>query len=160
MFKRIVSLCMAVVLMMTMLPITTKAEGNTAETDLNAVTVEGSNSLGALMSESIQQAYEAEMEPGAYSIMGIEIAGNTAVVEYGCVEEAIVVVALYSEENNQMLCSAKAEADPDASEVMVTFEGEMPASFLTSVYMVDKFDYSPPCVLPMRHLCIPRRCRN
>ena len=62
-------------------------------------------------------------------------------------EEALLVVALYSEDDMQMLTSATKNVTPDITEASVTFVGNIPEYFFVSAYLVDIYDYSPLCAL-------------
>ena len=143
--KRIISLIMALVLLVGMLPMPAGATENNAQVTNDDVTIEGTNGFGNLLSEDIQQQYQRETEySGAYSVTDLTIAGSTAVVEYGAMEEAILVVAIYSEDGLQMITSGKTTVSPDATEATVTISN-MPQYFLASAFLVDTYDYSPLC---------------
>lgn len=97
--KRFFCLFLTLVLLVGMLPVLARATEDNAQVTNEDVTIEGTNGFGNLLSDNIRQQYERETAySGAYSVTDLTIAGNTAVVEYGAMEEAILVVAIYSED--------------------------------------------------------------
>ena len=142
MFKRIVSLLLVLVMMTGMIPVPAGA----AETDLDTgkLSVEGNNSLGSLLSDEIEQ-YHAQEESGAYGVVGLTVSGNTATVEYSAMEEAKVVVAIYTEDGIQMLTSGTKTVGAGEGLATVTIAGTMPEYFMAEAFLVDTYDYSPLC---------------
>ena len=121
-----------------------------ATVDTSDVNIEGTNGFGNLLAQEVaENQQETEMEnedyPGGYSVTDLEIVDNVATVTYDSMEEAILVVALHTEDGMQLLTSATATATPDATVAAVTFEGEMPEYFMASAYLLDQYDYSPLC---------------
>lgn len=121
-----------------------------ASVNTDNVTIEGTNGFGNLLSreitESQEEAEAADAEyPGGYTVTDLVIEGSTATVTYDTMEEATLVVALYTEDGMQMLTSTTATVTPDAMEAELTFEGEMPEYFLASAYLLDSYDLSPLC---------------
>ena len=147
--RRILSFILAFVMVFSMLPAQAFAEETEPETqvDTGDVTIEGTNGLGNLLSDAIaEEQEEAESEYGAgYTVTDLVIDGNTATVTYDAMEEAILIVALYTEDGLQMLTSGKTTVTADATEATVTIEGTMPRYFLAKAYLVDSYDYSPLC---------------
>ena len=111
------------------------------------VTMTGTNSFGTLLSEEIsaEQLEAEEVFSGGYSVIDLTIADAVATVEYSSLEEAILVVSIYSEDGLQMLASGKTTVKPENDLAEVTLVGEMPEYFLASAYLVDTYDYSPLC---------------
>lgn len=151
-FKRCISLLMAMLILVGVFAPAAQAAPaeETATVNTDGVTVEGTNGFGNLLSQGISQSQaEAEEEAadfsGGYSVTDLEIENGVATVTYDSMEEATLVVALYTEDGMRMVNSAKATVTPDATEVTVTFEGEMPEYFLASAYIVDGYDLSPLC---------------
>ena len=121
-----------------------------ATVDTSDVNIEGTNGFGNLLAQEVaENQQETEMEnedyPGGYSVTDLEIVDNVATVTYDSMEEAILVVALHTEDGMQLLTSATATATPDATVAAVTFDGEMPEYFMASAYLLDQYDYSPLC---------------
>lgn len=147
-WKRIVSMLLVITLLIGAVPVAASATDAEPEANLDTgdVSLEGSNDLGQLLSQEIEEQYERETEySGAYSVTDLTIAGNTAVVEYGAMEEAIVMVSIYTEDGYQMVTSGKATVSPDSTEATVTISGTMPEYFLAKAFLVDTYDYSPLC---------------
>ena len=143
--KRFFCLFLTLVLLVGMLPVPARATEDNAQVTNEDVTIEGTNGFGNLLSDNIRQQYERETAySGAYSVTDLTIAGNTAVVEYGAMEEAILVVAIYSEDGLQMITSGKTTVSPDATEATVTISN-MPQYFMAAAFLVDTYDYSPLC---------------
>ena len=122
----------------------------TASVNTDNVTIEGTNGFGNLLSQEIAESQEeaetAEAEyPGGYTVTDLVIEGNTAKVTYDTMENATVVVALYTEDGMQMLTSTTATVTPDATEAELTFAGDMPEYFMASAYLLDVYDFSPLC---------------
>ena len=136
--KRIFALLLALCLLLGSVPLSAQAE-NTPETtvDTGDIRVEGTNGFGTLLSDEIA-SYQSETahdgNPGGYTVTGLEIVGNQATVTYDSLEEAQLVVALYTEDGVQLLTSATAIVSPEETEVVVVFEGEMPQYFMASAY--------------------------
>ena len=145
--KRLLSMILVLVLLVGMLPLPARAtEGTNAEVTNDEVTIAGTNGFGNLLSEDIQTDYEEEMDySGGYGVTNLTIAGNTAVVEYHTLEEATLVVGIYTEDGLRMITSGKAAVSPDFTEATVTIAGTMPEYFQASAYLVDNYDYSPLC---------------
>ena len=118
-----------------------------SQVDESKVTIEGTNGFGNLLSAAVSEEQEnaAEAESEGYTVTDLAFEGNVATVTYDALEEAILIVALYSEDGMQMLASGKATVSPDATEATVTIEGTMPQYFQASAYLVDGYDFSPLC---------------
>ena len=150
--KRTIALVLTLVMAFSVLPEGAfAAEIQSApELDTGNVTIEGTNGFGHLLGAEISKeqsaAAEAVSEFGmGYTVTDLEITGNTATVTYDAMEEAVLIVALYSEDGMQMLASGKTTVTPDATEATVTIEGTMPQYFLASAYLVDSYDFTPLC---------------
>ena len=151
-FKRAMALALTLVMVFSIIPAGAFALESTTvpKVDENSVTIEGTNGFGNLLSAAIseEQKAAAEAEPeyaAGYGVTGLEIEGNVATVTYNALEDAILIVALYSEDGMQMLASGKTAVTPDDTETTVTIEGTMPQYFQASAYLVDSYDFSPLC---------------
>ena len=150
--KRIIALVLTLVMAFSVLPVGAFAAENQVSpaVDTGNVTIEGTNGFGHLLGAEISKeqsaAAEAVSEFGmGYTVTDLEITGNTATVTYDAMKEAVLIVALYSEDGMQMLASGKTTVTPDATEATVTIEGTMPQYFLASAYLVDSYDFTPLC---------------
>ena len=142
--RRAISFLLSVVMVLGMFPVSAFSVETNANMDTGEVIVEGSNAFGELMAEKIEAVYTDEEVFGAYSVTDLTIAGNTAVIEYSAMEEAVLVVALYSEDGLQLLTSGKTTVSPGATEATVTISN-MPEYFMAEAFLVDTYDYSPLC---------------
>ena len=135
--KRLLAMCLMVAMVFTMLPVQAFAANGQAQTAVDAgdVTVQGTNGFGTLLSKEIQ---EAETEDGSseyeagYSVTDLVIEDAAAYVTYSSMEEAMLVVALYTEDGMQMLTSATVEVSPEDTEAVLEFASEMPEFFMAS----------------------------
>ena len=151
-FKRRMALALTLVIVFSLIPVQAfAAQPQTApEVDPGDITIEGTNGFGNLLSEAITEEQESTSEEASeyetgYSVTDLEIEGNVATVSYESLEEAILVVALYTEDGMQMLASGKTTVSPDTEKTTVTIEGTMPEYFMASAYLVDTYDLSPLC---------------
>ena len=149
--KKLIAIFMSFVILATTVlaavPVGAEDSGASVDTGSNNLTVEGTNGFGDLLSEDIlesQEEAEEKYEEG-YTVTDLVIEGNTATVTYDSLERANLVVALYTEDMVQMICSANTVVDPESTTATVTFEGEMPRYFMAAAYLVDIYDMSPLC---------------
>ena len=145
--KRVLSFLLVLCMVVAMLP--GRAAAQEARTDLvnNGMTVEGTNSFGTLLSNEIaesQEETESDYQAG-YSVTELTFSGSTATVTYDALEEATLVVAVYTEDGRQLLASGRATVSPDETEATVAIEGEMPEYFYATAYLLDTYDYVPLC---------------
>ena len=152
MIKRIFALVLTLAMLVSTIPVQAfAAEPQVApEVDPGDMTIEGTNGFGNLLSEAITKEQEADAEAeseyeAGYTVTDLEIEGNVATVTYDSMEEAILIVALYTEDGMQMLTSGKTTVSPDTEKTTVTIEGTMPEYFMASAYLVDTYDLSPLC---------------
>lgn len=148
-FKKVLSILLAFVMAAGTIPQEAYASEyeNAVVMDDSTATIQGTNGLGKLLSEEMTayQLEEAENSEGEYQVVDLTIEDNVAVAQYYTVEEAILVVAIYTEDGTQLLESAETEVTPEESIAELTFEGEVPQYFTASAYLVDQYDFSPLC---------------
>ena len=151
-FKRCISLLLVLGILLGVLAPAAQAAPveDMATVDAGAMTIEGTNGFGTLLSQEIQESQEEsasaeEDYEAGYSVIDLTFDGSTATVEYSSLEEARLVVAVYSEDGLQMLASGETTVSPDADMATVTIEGDMPEYFLASAYLMDTYDLSPLC---------------
>ncbi len=144
-FNRSMSLVLVAALLFSMAAVPASAQESNAAVDPGDITVEGTNGVGTLISQEIQEEQEMEEAAGDYNVIGLTVEGNVATVEYASMEEATVIVGIYTEDGMQLLGSGYATADPAEKEVAVTVTGEMPEYFIARAYLVDTYDMSPLC---------------
>ena len=146
--KRVISTVLLLAMLLGMVPATVHAEENSVTVENGSTTIEGTNGFGALLSEDIQeqQMVEDEAYSGGYAVVDLVIEDDVAIVEYSSLEEAVLVVSLYTEDGLQLLVSGNTVVQPEETEVVITLEGELPQYFMASAYLLDTYDYSPLCV--------------
>ena len=149
-FKRITALLLTLCLLVGFVPAQAfAAEDPEVGVDNSDVTLESTNTLGSLLTEEITEegtlTTVSDDYDAGYSVTNVEVTGSTAVATYESLEDAILVVALYSEDGMQLLNTAKTEVTADATTATVEFTGEMPEFFIVSAYLLDVYDYSPLC---------------
>ena len=117
--------------------------------DNSDMSIEGSDSVGMLLSDAFSEAEEKSSkmeEQGAY-VSDLVISGNQAVATYYTEKDADVVVAIYDEETKQMLASGKASVPKgeETQTVTVPIEGNMPQYFNASAFILDSKSHEPLC---------------
>ena len=151
--KRLMAYFLVLALMIGAMPTSVLAaddaavDNSVASVDNGNLTIEGSNGFGNLLSEEITEQQEAASEGAScgYTVTALEIEDNVATVTYDSLEEATLVVALYTEDGLQMLLSGTTTVLPEEITATVTLEGDMPQYFLASAYLLDSYDMSPLC---------------
>ncbi len=145
MFKRSLSVILCVVILLAMIPVVEAGAAQTSGVNSNAWSVKGTNSLGTLLSQELQDYQEADQAAGGYNVVGLQVENGVATAQLRTLEPAILIVGIYTQDGLQLLCSGKAEVQPEDTQVSITLEGTMPQYFLASAYLVDTYDYSPLC---------------
>jgi len=157
--RRILALFLAMVLTVNSLPVAAFAVEGTAKEIVesavqnNDVSMEATNSLGTLLTGEIEAGQDSmigmdsdgEDYEAGYSLSKLEISGNVAVVTYDSLEEANLVVSLYTEDGMRLLNSAVTKVIPEETSAMVTFNGEMPEYFYAAAFLLDIYDNAPLC---------------
>lgn len=133
-------------------PITALAEGtvtqNNAETvsEQNDVTITGTDSVGNMVAKEAT-AQQEEQQGKKASISGLNFNGNQAEVEFYTTEDADLVVAVYDEQQVQMLGSGKVTVAAGDITATVTVNATMPKYFVASAYLLQKDTHKPLCDL-------------
>ena len=108
--KRIASVLLVTIMLANLMPADVFATQNTPQTEVNdGMTIEGTNGFGNLLSADLaneQEETEEKYESG-YNVIDLVIELNSATVTYDTMEEALLVVALYTEDGLQLLQSAE-----------------------------------------------------
>ena len=150
--KRFAAMLMLLAIVFTMVPVQAFAtqDGTQSSMDMGDVSVQGTNGFGTLLSQEIDQsqaeadAEAEEYEPG-YSVTDLVIEDRTAFVTYASMEDAMLVVALYTEDGMQLLTSATTQVTAEDTEAVLEFGDDMPEYFEASAYLLDTYDCSPLC---------------
>ena len=146
-FRRLVALVLVLCALGTVLtPAAARAaEAPQTSVDTDNLEIVGTNGFGNLLSAEIAQSQdEAETEAG-FGVSELMFSGSTATVTYSALREAILVVAVYTEDGLKLLCSGKTTVSPDGTTAAVTVQGNMPEYFYAGAYLLDVADYVPLC---------------
>ena len=150
--KRWISLLLAAVLIVGMCPIPAQAQQNQGMANItnDQVTVDAATGFGTLLGQDISQYLQNSAEEEAKydigcSVAELEVEGNTATVAYSASQDAVLFVALYTEDGGELFTSAFTQVKAGEGTATVTFEGDMPEYFLASAYLMDTYDLSPLC---------------
>ena len=118
------------------------SDGNQGQVsaDNGDLQIEGTDSVGNVLASAIssEQSTADARSQSANSISGLKIAGNIASVELHAETEADLVVAIYDEQQIQMLASGKTAVSSDENNVEITISGKIPDYFIASAYLLDK----------------------
>lgn len=137
MFKRVLSMVLVLVTLVSVLPPRVEAEDVQPQVE-NSVTMEGTNSFGNLLANTMNESPEAQTEGEDNRVCDLVIEGTTATVEYTTTKNAKVVVAVYTEDGTKMLGSGTAEVTPEETAVVVEIQiSPMPTYYSAGAYLLD-----------------------
>lgn len=137
MFKRVLSMVLVLVTLVSVLPPRVEAEDVQPRVE-NSVTMEGTNSFGNLLANTMNESPEAQTEGQDNRVCDLVIEGTTATVEYTTTKNAKVVVAVYTEDGTKMLGSGTAEVTPEETAVVVEIQiSPMPTYYSAGAYLLD-----------------------
>lgn len=141
-----------VVIMCVSAPTTALAEGTVAQNNAETVsgqsdvTITGTDSVGNMVAKEATVQQEDQQGKKA-SISGLNFNGNQAEVEFYTTEDADLVVAVYDEQQVQMLGSGKVTVAAGDTTATVTVNATMPKYFVASAYLLQKDTHKPLCDL-------------
>jgi len=145
--KKVLSLILAVILCVSLLPLGALA-GEEPAADLleDEVSVDGTNSVGSLIANTLEESETAEESGMSGSIVDIAVEGTTATVEFSTSVDADLVAAVYTEDGVQMLGSGvtRVSEESDTAEVEIVID-EMPAYFTVGAFLLDAESHEPLC---------------
>lgn len=125
------------------------SDGNQGQVsaDNGDLQIEGTDSVGNVLASAIssEQSMADARSQSANSISGLKIAGNIASVELHAETEADLVVAIYDEQQIQMLASGKTAVSSDENNVEITISGKIPDYFIASAYLLDSKTHKALC---------------
>lgn len=117
-------------------------------TDSSAnLSVKGRDSAGDILASAISEENEnlEKRKRSADNITGLEFEDNTAVVEFQTQAEAELIVAVYDEEQLQMLASGKELVSKDENIIKISISEKIPQYFIATAYLLDKESHEPLC---------------
>ncbi|MBQ3929087.1 MAG: hypothetical protein II711_03235, partial [Clostridia bacterium] len=152
-----VALVMNVSSVVTLLPVfagnntatTVQGDSPTASVTNDDLQISGSNSFGNLLATKVndyQNSGNEDEYTEGYSVIGIEMNGKTATVEYNAVENCMLVVGVYTDDGVKMLGSGNATVSPDSQSTNVEIAiSEMPQYYLVKAFLVNPANNYPLC---------------
>ena len=110
------------------------------------MSMSGTNSFGTMLTNTIQ-TYNNGMYDNSYSeayaVTNVQISGRTAKVEYSAVKDCELVVALYSDDGEKLLCSASKMVSAGETITGFSFSDTLPTYYLIKAFLLDKKNHSP-----------------
>ncbi len=114
--------------------------------DENNITMEGVNSFGNLLADTLSEKEEEQSQNSGCNIFEVTMQGATASVSFETSQDAALVVGIYTESGEEMLASGMAEISKDEKEAYIEIQTEqMPEYFLLRAFMADKETLAPLC---------------
>ena len=149
-FLKLISSILLCSLVIGLVPVTVFAKEPTPQTTVsnNAISISGPGSFGQLLGQELsaqQNSTNSTQYPYGYTVSSLEFQENTAIVGYEAAQDAILLVAVYTEDGNMLLNCANAEVSADMTQARVVLPGEMPEYFYASAYLINPIDYAPLC---------------
>ena len=137
MFKRILSTLLVLVTLLSFLPPKAAAQESAPQV-AGDVTVEGTNSFGTLLANTVQNDPQTQSETQVNRICDLQFNGSLVTVEYTSIQAARLVVAVYTEDGRKMLGSGTLEVSPEDTLADVEIEiGTMPRYYSAAAYLLD-----------------------
>lgn len=154
MLKKSISIILTVTLLLSIIivaPFSSSAAEVGSSEDISGVSndmsVVGTNSFGQMLSSEIGDK-QAEQEENDNCVISVEMEGNTATIEYQASQDATLVVAVYSDDETQMLASGQIDVSHEEDNAQLTIDIEtMPQFFYLKAYLIDKECYRPICTV-------------
>lgn len=116
-----------------------------AETMTENVNINGTNSLGNMFANAYSENVNEEDFTGN-NIYEIEVENTTAYVNFQALTKAKLIVALYDESTQEMLCTGMKDISTDDTVVQVELDVDtMPQYFVIKAYMLDAETNVPLC---------------
>ena len=115
--------------------------------DTQNLKVDGTDSVGTVLASAISKETKVseERKQSADNIMELEFQENTATVEFQTQTDAELVVAVYDEQQIQMLASGNKFVSQGETTAEITISGDMPQYFVATAYLLDKESHAPLC---------------
>ena len=129
------------------------AESTTAENqseisaDDGDVSIEGTNSFGNLLTDSLEEKMNQQEENNGCNIFSIEmIDDSTAAVSFETLQDCMLVVGIYDEAGETMLASGSIEVYAGETDTYVDIETDsMPEYFYLKAFLIDTDCFRPVC---------------
>lgn len=164
--KRLVSLLLTAVMLVTIwqVPVQaetaeqqTRAQGTVyaGETDTeeslqltpeNETSVEAENSFGSLLADALQSEMDAQEGNNGYQIFSVKVEGTSVYVSFETLTSATILVGIYDESGIKLSNFGSAEVTLEDSGVFVNIETEkLPQYFYLRAFLIDTKTLRPLC---------------
>ncbi|MGN0594766.1 MAG: RCC1 domain-containing protein [Hominimerdicola sp.] len=133
------------------MPVTVYGEDETnvvSQTSINSdeMSVSATNSFGELMTNVIESKTDEQQENQGYNIFSIEMDGSTANVSFETMEDCTLVVGIFDEQGQKMICSGSKEVTKEETETTIEIETtSMPQYYYLKGFMIRNTDFTPLC---------------
>ena len=113
------------------------------------VSMEATDSFGKLLVNSIDEQNSASSSENR--VIGVTVDGSTATVEYVAAEDADVVVAIYTDDSEELMSASGTapafvtEDNTGSSTATVSLTGSIPNSFVVKAFLLDTVEHAPLC---------------
>ena len=111
------------------------------------VSMEATDSFGKLLMNSIDSQNSASSSENR--VIGVTVDGSTATVEYVAAEDADIVVALYTDDSEELMSASGTapafvtEDNTGSSTATVSLTGSIPNSFVVKAFLLDTVEHAP-----------------
>lgn len=138
--KRFLSVFLVLLMLCTSLPFAFAEDGTTVSFDQSDYDIEGTNSLGNMLSSAMESE---EMDPYAsYNISNVAVEGQTVTASFNNAADCTLVVAAYEEESMQMLCSDSVKVEANAKETSVLLPDWSVENIIIKAFLLDDNMYA------------------
>lgn len=115
--------------------------------DTSNMSMEATDSFGKLLVNSIDEQNSASSSENR--VIGVTVDGSTATVEYVAAEDADIVVALYTDDSEELMSASGTapafvtEDNTGSSTATVSLTGSIPNSFVVKAFLLDTVEHAP-----------------
>ncbi len=134
-YKKVLSLFLCIVIAFASLPVCSAAQSEPQSKVENAVNMHATNSIGELITASFDNN---EMQADSlYYVSDLTVNGKTATVEFFNYEACTLVVAVYTDdENEQMVDSVVLDVEAEQLTATATFSVSLPSTFIVKAFLI------------------------
>lgn len=123
--------------------------GNSTGTAVqNNLSVEGTNSLGSMLASEFSAKQAEQEENNGFNVFSVEMNGKIATVELETLDDAALVVGIYSEDGKALIASGNADVTSEDRTVSVEIKANtMPEYYYIKAFLADKSSLRPLCTV-------------
>ena len=144
-FKKVIIYILLLALTISHIP-PVAAQASTETTSDNATTLQGENTIGEILAADINEAQQEQYSSqDGSAILDITIQGQTATVSYSLQQEAVILVAIYSQDCMELLTESRITCASGDSVATLTFPDQLPTYFYVSAFILDPQSNKPLC---------------